>query len=1395
MIKIRPAPYTKEINAFYKDPENSANLVILGEKAARDRRASESLEWFEKSLELEKDNFRALNGMAKAYLSLGLFYSSKIYFEKALKICPDDSGIRRELSRFSQKPSCKKENVTFYVPCFNAERFIAKCLGSILSQSYPIKEILVIDDCSTDATRRLAGRFPVRIIKHKKNKGLSSARNTALKNSSGDFIASIDADVVLDRYWLEYLMLEFSSGRVGGGGGRLIEQNTLTVVDRWRQINMTQNWGNAKKTNPYALFGCDTVYRKKSLLQAGGYNEKFANNHEDTDISLRVKMLKYSLVYNPRAKASHLRSDDLASVMSTFWRYFRAPAGEIPGYYVNFETLKNKLTYNFNVSSGMVAKSLRNEIFHLLYPDILCGFWNTLEDIVYLEKFSRIPKEIVRQTFLGFLASIRYLLAGKKSVSGQLEKFILNDLKVICRTVEKEDRYCAGLAKFITSSERQEFKKRYKKLKSNLVHADFEFINAALRQWKKRFKISPLAWKMAEVSARRIDDEKKNNPLSKKGPRLMLVNPPWRVGQRYGVRAGSRWPLTLRLGKSKRPQYLPFPFFMAYSAALAKKNGINTVVVDAIAENIKDEELLERVRGFSPDLLLIEAATASIQNDLEWARKFKGALKNVKIVFAGTHVSALADTFLIENPLIDYLIKGEYEFSLSKLALELKAGKKSFNIPGIFYRDKQGGIKYCKEENSNDINRLPLPERLSLPIYNYNDSGGTGTPSPTVQLMSSRGCPFGCIFCLWPQVIYGNRKYRFLDPVKVVDEMEVLIKEYGFKGIYFDDDTFNIGKQRVLKICGEIRKRKLNVPWAIMARADTSDFQTLRTMKEAGLCALKFGVESSSQRLLDNSNKGLDLSAVERAVEECKKLKIRVHLTFTLGLPGETAESIDRTIGFALKLDPDSSQFSLTTPFPGTEYFNFLSTKRLLLTRDWKKYDGNRYSVIRTQELSAKELEAGLRRAQKTWNEHCMKREFHRHTFIEEKTVKEEKACEGKIAIVDLLFNWPPLGGASSDIKEVGAGLAREGYSVQMFVPFYNKLLTRGQIRSPLPFPVHQLQFKKATFTPEIISRRIKEAVDNFDPDYVLLADGWSLKPYVLDALKRHKVILRFYAYENLCLLGHGNFSSRGFKCPYNFLNHREKCLECVGKKIMAKGLEHFQIKELLLSRGLTKEFHSLVKRSIAQAHGIIVYNQEAARILRPFNRNVYVVPGGVRTREFYFPEHERPRQRKNILMTGRVDDEEKGLSVLVTSCKKLWQKRKDFLVNVTSRRKIDKPFIRSTGWLPFDSIPRLYRQADICVFPSLWPEPFGLVAVEAMSAARPVIASNTGGLKEVVVDGVTGFLVKPGDSDELAEKIDILLEDGRLRKKMGRNGRKRAEEKYEWEKIMRKYYLPLFKR
>lgn len=215
--------------------------------------------------------------------------------------------------------------VTAYVPCYNAEKYLADTLRALFTQTHPIDEVIVIDDGSTDATANVARTFPVQLIQHDTNRGLAAARNTAIRHSKNEFIASVDADVVASPTWLEQLLQLFAEPNIAGVGGTCIEYVQETAADRWRKLHLVQDLGDRDIVITPALSqglsGFATVFRKSALQQVGGYNELYRTNWEDWDISVKLRAAGYTLVYFTDAVAYHMRRDTPYSVVRTAWRW------------------------------------------------------------------------------------------------------------------------------------------------------------------------------------------------------------------------------------------------------------------------------------------------------------------------------------------------------------------------------------------------------------------------------------------------------------------------------------------------------------------------------------------------------------------------------------------------------------------------------------------------------------------------------------------------------------------------------------------------------------------------------------------------------------------------------------------------------------------------------------------------------------------------------------------------------------------------------------------------------------------------------------------------------------------------------------------------------------------
>jgi len=230
--------------------------------------------------------------------------------------------------------------------------------------------------------------------------------------------------------------------------------------------------------------------------------------------------------------------------------------------------------------------------------------------------------------------------------------------------------------------------------------------------------------------------------------------------------------------------------------------------------------------------------------------------------------------------------------------------------------------------------------------------------------MTSRGCPFNCTFCA-SSLLFGKR-FRGRSPKNVVDEIEQVVSEYNPESIEFSDDEFTLDRKRVAGICDEIRRRGLSVIWACSSRVDVISRELLRKMRAAGCFFIYYGVESGSQRILNLMRKGITMEQVIDAIRWTKEVGIETLASYIIGFPGETEEDIEETIALAKKLNTDYAQFSLATPYPGTELYSSAKEKGLLLTEDWPQYTAGK-PIILNNDCSKEDLMRLLTKAYKSF--------------------------------------------------------------------------------------------------------------------------------------------------------------------------------------------------------------------------------------------------------------------------------------------------------------------------------------------------------------------------------------------------------------------------------------------
>ena len=313
------------------------------------------------------------------------------------------------------------KEISFYVPCFNAEKYIAQCIESIINQTYPLKEIILVDDGSKDNSLEIVSKYKeVKIVKKEKNEGLALARNKAIEVCSGDYIASCDSDVVLDSRWLENIIESFSDEKVGGAGGKLLERNQERFPDKWRAFHLFQHWGEKKLINPRFIYGANTIFRRDILLELGKYNELFKTNREDLDMCQRVKKSGYKIVYEPSSIAEHIRTDTIQSVLNTFYGWKRHDYRQTNDFYENFSNLWGKILFSTNTCYDMLLYDINNSLFDLIYITFLILFRFILRDV-------RECKESRDEPVISDLI-IKNILLQNNSIKTELSKVILEDI-------------------------------------------------------------------------------------------------------------------------------------------------------------------------------------------------------------------------------------------------------------------------------------------------------------------------------------------------------------------------------------------------------------------------------------------------------------------------------------------------------------------------------------------------------------------------------------------------------------------------------------------------------------------------------------------------------------------------------------------------------------------------------------------------------------------------------------------------------------------------------------------------------------------------------------------------------------------------------------------------------
>jgi hopanoid biosynthesis associated radical SAM protein HpnJ len=409
--------------------------------------------------------------------------------------------------------------------------------------------------------------------------------------------------------------------------------------------------------------------------------------------------------------------------------------------------------------------------------------------------------------------------------------------------------------------------------------------------------------------------------------KTLFLNPP--SFENFDGGAGSRWPATREIESFWYPVWLAYPAGMLEGARL----------LDAPSHHVSGQETIEIAKQY--EFLVLFTSTPGFPGDILLVQAIKKVNPTIKIAFVGPHVTVLPEKSLRDCPEIDFVCRKEFDYSVTDFA----KGKALADIPGVSFL-KDGKIVHNPDapqiQNLDELPHVTEVYKRDLDVKNYN------VPfllNPYVSLYTTRGCPAQCTFCLWPQTLSGHpwRKRSADDVAREMAKAKEMWPEV--KEFFFDDDTFNIQKARTIELCAKLKP--LGLTWSCTSRV-TTDFETLKAMKEAGCRLLIVGYESGDQQILKNIKKGATIERARQFTKDCHKLGLVIHGDFIMGLPGETHETINNSIAFAKELDVETIQVSVAHAYPGTELYDY-AVKNGFMVGDNKMVDEGGHQLAQIQ--------------------------------------------------------------------------------------------------------------------------------------------------------------------------------------------------------------------------------------------------------------------------------------------------------------------------------------------------------------------------------------------------------------------------------------------------------------
>jgi anaerobic magnesium-protoporphyrin IX monomethyl ester cyclase len=393
----------------------------------------------------------------------------------------------------------------------------------------------------------------------------------------------------------------------------------------------------------------------------------------------------------------------------------------------------------------------------------------------------------------------------------------------------------------------------------------------------------------------------------------------------------------------------PFiPLGLAYLGAVAQKAGHTVTVIDCQAEKLTLESFRSRIQQTPSDIIGVTATTLLYKSAMKLINIAKETQPDATTLLGGSHGTFWDQNALNEYPSLDIIVRGEGETTFIELLEKLETHSSLTNVLGITYRSNDKTQHNPDRPYIHDLDTLPFPAHDLLPLEKLKHNGKIIFP-----LVSSRGCVYWCDFCSTVRMF--GRGYRMRSAKNVVDEMQLVHDKYGVDQVTFYDDAFSVDRNRVLKICEELKTRNLHLKWDCGTRVDMVDHELMTTMHNAGCFAVWLGVESGSETILGAMNKKIKLDQTRIAYKTAHKVGLMTIANVVLGFPGETEKTAKETIRFVQELNPDDVGFYIATPYPGTPMYEQVIKNGWLRITDFDRYD-TAGPTFETPQLSMQKL-------------------------------------------------------------------------------------------------------------------------------------------------------------------------------------------------------------------------------------------------------------------------------------------------------------------------------------------------------------------------------------------------------------------------------------------------------